>query len=190
MKTRKDKIWLTTTECADFLGISRQVLLRERPHKLRRNSWKKKGNKYVFHKDRTKEDWEKNTATRHRPKSLPDKKQEKLTQAEQLKTIRESGLKIVSLNEAQTIKANYDAALKKLEYEIKKRELLPADEVRKILADIVLSARSKILAIKGKLAPLLKEFIADSENFGIAMDSVETAIRDILTEMAESGIEK
>ena len=74
----------------------------------------------------------------------------------------------------------------KRENDLASGELLLADDVRAAFADMVLTARGKILGIKGRLAPLLKEFIEDRENFGLALETVDDAIRDILTEMAEA----
>ena len=120
----------------------------------------------------------------NRPKKV------KVTDAEKESVILESGLnKSQDLYESQRQEALYKAALKKLEYETKQRDLIPTKDVELAFANIVISARSKILSIKGTLAPLLKEFVQDPKNFGTVMESIETAVRDILTEMADTKIE-
>lgn len=191
-------VWITVPEYASRVKKTPQYIRKViKNGKITKRSLKKRGKRFLVDPVKADQDLLENTSyinkkpvVKHDGKTTKAQPKKKPTQEEQQKTIKSAGLEIVSFAEAQTLKENYLAALRKLEYKTKSRDLLPADEVRKVLADIVLSARSKILAIKGKLAPLLKEFIDDPENFGIAMDNVETAIRDILTEMAESGIKK
>ena len=115
-----------------------------------------------------------------------NKKKSQPSQEEQVSVIKSAGLKILSLADAQQLRENYTAALKKLEYETKKRELIPADEARLAFADTILTARTKILSIKGLLAPLIKEFVDDADNFGLLMTNIEDTIRDVLTEMADA----
>ena len=108
------------------------------------------------------------------------------TKSEKAKVIAESGIdERQELAESQRQEALYKAALKKLEYETKKRDLLPADEVKKMLADLILSIRGDVLAIEGDLAPLLKEFISNPENFGIIKGRIGSRLRDALERMAD-----
>lgn len=110
-------------------------------------------------------------------------------QEEQERTIHDAGMQIVSRSEADKIKANYDAALKKIEYQERSGEVVPVEDARKAFADLILTARGKILGIKGKLGPLIREFVEDPDNFGTCMDVVETEIREILTEMSQQGVQ-
>ncbi len=107
------------------------------------------------------------------------------------KALERAGIgKIVPFSIAQTLKENYVAAAKKMDLEERRGDLLPKQDIELAYSELVLSARNKILSIKGLLAPLLKEFIDDSENFGIAMRSVDGVLRDVLQELADGGFRK
>ena len=70
----------------------------------------------------------------------------------QKRTIKDAGMKIVSLNEAQTLKANYAAELKKLEYEEKNGDLIPKDIVEKEAFEIGRRVRDSILNIPNRIS--------------------------------------
>jgi len=113
---------------------------------------------------------------------------EKLEELSEVDAVAAAGFEGISLQAAQTIHERYKAALKKLEYEKKEGELLPADEVRKVWSDCIISARSKILSIKGEIGPLLKEFIEDPANFNAVMVAVEQITFDALKDLQRGSI--
>ncbi|MBI9092918.1 MAG: hypothetical protein JEZ12_27190 [Desulfobacterium sp.] len=192
------KDWVSIPEFAKRIGKTPQYIRKlVKSGKIEKSATRPRGKRVEIDINQAVEQLENNTSyvNKKQPvkqignetkKTKPKRKKEP-TPEEQQETIEAAGLKMLNLTEAQTLKANYDAALKKLEYEAKRRDLLPAGEVEKQVSDMVITARGKILAIKGLLAPLLKEFIEDPENFGLVMDNVETALRDTLTEMADSA---
>jgi len=106
---------------------------------------------------------------------------------EQKEILADAGVEMRSLSDAQTVNENYKAYIKELEYKVKVKELIPAVEAERIMAHIVMTARGKILGIKAKLAPLLKEFIDDPANFGALLESIEEAVREILQDMADAS---
>ncbi len=65
-------------------------------------------------------------------------------------------------------------------------ELISSKESERMMTHIVVTARGKILGIKAKLAPLLKEFVESSTNFGTLLEQLEETIRDILQDIADS----
>ncbi len=95
----------------------------------------------------------------------------------------------LNLTQAQTIHEQYKAALKKLDFEKRERELLPADEVKKIWSESITAARSKILSLKGKIGPLLKEFIGDNANFNTLMAEVEQIEFEVLKDLQRGEIQ-
>ena len=109
------------------------------------------------------------------------------TPEEQVQILTAAGVKMRSLSEAQTVKENFTAYLKELEYKTKTKELISAEEAEKMMVHVVTTARGKILGIKAKLAPLLKEFVEDPENFGMLLESIEESIREILQDMADNS---
>lgn len=196
-------VWLTVPEYADYVDMSPQYIRKIiKNGKITKKSLKRKGvRSFLINPKKADSDLLANTShvnkksvkyngkkIKRQPKKETKKKP--ISEDDKKNIIKFAGLKIVSLTEAQKLKENYLAALRKLEYKTKRRELLSYDEVRKSFADMVLSARSKILSIKGLLAPLLKEFVDDPENFRAVMENIEIVIRDVLTEMAESDIKR
>ena len=115
------------------------------------------------------------------------KGKKKPTAEEQCKILTDAGVEMRSLSEAQTIHENFKAYIKEIEYKTKMKELIPADEAEKIMTHIVMTARGRILGIKAKLAPLLKEFVGDPVNFGYLLESIDENIRDILQDMADAS---
>lgn len=181
-------VYMTQTEYAEHRGISQpRVSKLISTGKISDCIKKISGRKLI---DRDKADAaleEKLDRVYNRPETVAKrKKNTKTSNVERIAVIKSAGLTILPLADAQQLRENYTAALKKLEYEAKKRELIPADEARTAFADTIISARAKILSIKGILAPLIKEFVSDQDNFGVLMTRIDDTIRNILTEMADA----
>tara|TARA_B100000614_G_scaffold258650_1_gene281412 strand:+ start:618 stop:1214 length:597 start_codon:yes stop_codon:yes gene_type:complete len=188
--------WLKIPEYAKRVAKTPQYIRRlVKNGKITKKALKLDGKRFLIDPAQADEDLAANTShvNKKPPVKQPKKetkrtKKETVSDEEKKQTIQEAGLEnLVSLAEAQKLKENYVAALKKLELEEKRGDLLRRDEVERAEAELVLSARTKILSIKGTLAPLLKEFINDHENFGIAMRSVDDVLRDTLQELADGG---
>ena len=109
------------------------------------------------------------------------------TPDEQKKILTDAGVEMRSLSEAQTVNENFKAYIKELEYKVKVKELIPAAEAERIMTHIVMTARGRILGIKAKLAPLLKEFVEDPTNFGLLLETIEETTREILQDMADAS---
>ncbi len=61
----------------------------------------------------------------------------------------------LSIGEAQRLKANYDAALKELEYKTKTKELLPAEQVKREAIEVAMLVKNTLLSIPERLGPVL-----------------------------------
>ena len=189
-------VYNTQTEYAEHRGISQPRVSRMiGSGKIPKNCIKSFSGKKLIDRDKADKALSENLDKVHNPSDRRKKTNQKRKPRvdpdiveSQVAALDKAGRELVTLNEAQTIKANYDALLKELEYNTKTGELIPADSVKKAISDMVLVARGKILAINGSLAPLLKEFIEDKNNFGIAMERVDQALRDILTEIAQAKV--
>jgi len=73
------------------------------------------------------------------------------------------------------------------EYKKKKKEYLPAAETEKALINIFSVSRNKILGLKSLIAPLLKEFVDDPEQFGIVIEKVDNLVRDVLMDLSNAS---
>ena len=73
-----------------------------------------------------------------------------------------------------------------LEFEHKKNkgQFLPTADTEKALVNIFSVARGKILGLKSTIAPLLKEFVDDPEQFGLIMEKIDNLVRDVLIDLA------
>jgi hypothetical protein len=76
----------------------------------------------------------------------------------------------MTLNEAKTAKAIYDARLARIEYEEQQRILVKADEVRSAAFKLARGARDELLTIEDRLSPIL------------ASETDLTSVRSILHE--------
>ncbi len=72
------------------------------------------------------------------------------------------------------------------EYKKKTKEYLPAKETEKALINIFSVSRNKILGLKSLIAPLLKEFVDDPEQFGLVIGKVDLLVRDVLLDLAHA----
>jgi hypothetical protein len=118
--------------------------------------------------------------------SRVNKKQ--VTDKEKKETIESAGLEIVSLAKAQELKENYLASLKKIELDQKNKSVIKIKDAENIMIAMVMLARSKILAIKGIMGPLLKEFVTDPENFKLCMGALDKHLDNILIDLARSEV--
>ena len=75
------------------------------------------------------------------------------------------------------------AELKELELAERKGELVAADEAEKQMGSMILNAKSKLLALPGKLAPQL----AGLHNAGIVESLIRAEIYAVLNELASGG---
>ncbi|SCY44916.1 hypothetical protein [Desulfoluna spongiiphila] len=175
--------------------------------KITKSSLKTSGKRKLIHPEKARTDLANNVShvnkksqktKQNKPKNKTQKRNTKKAETEQ--TDASSGKEVyriidlaefggLNLTEAQTIHEQYKAALKKLDYEKRERELLPADEVRKIWSESITAARSKILSLKGKIGPLLKEFIGDSKNFNTLMSEVEQIEFEVLKDLQRGEVQ-
>ena len=103
--------------------------------------------------------------------------------------VQKAGLKGVDYQTARTINEQYKAALRKLEYEQKSGVLIPANEVERAWTSHITNARTRLLGIKSKVAPLIHEYLADVEDRESVLGLVDSAVREALEELSRSELE-
>lgn len=104
------------------------------------------------------------------------------------KAIKAAGVgkgKDQSWNEARRQHEWYKTALKKLELEEKKGELIPAAEVGEAWEKMVVAAKTKILGIKSKCAPIIIDLVEDIEDRETILKIIDSAAREALTDLAK-----
>lgn len=94
----------------------------------------------------------------------------------------------MSLNDAKTQKEIALAELRELELGQKKGELIPASDVETMLTKLISSAKTRILGIKSKVAPLLSEAITDVETRDQILTAIDRETRGALTELSNNAI--
>lgn len=85
----------------------------------------------------------------------------------------------VSFAEAQTMKENYLAALRKLEYEEKKGKLLDKDEVKKAGQEVMIKVRQKLLSIPVKAAPQIQTLKTPAEIQDLLSNFINEALAEL-----------
>lgn len=126
----------------------------------------------------------------HTEKRVPKKpKTPKVSDQEKKQTIEASGVeRCNNLTDAQKLDREYQAALRKLEYEQKSGELLPAGEVKIALTQHIKSAQTTLLGIKAELSPIVAEYLPDIDERESVLGIVDSRIRQALEELEASGI--
>ncbi len=123
----------------------------------------------------------KKTKDPKKPKKALSKKDEKAK--DEQAAHKKASTQMVSISTAIEYKENYNYRLKEIEYLKKKKELLPVDEVKEAWIKHVLSARTKILSIKSKLAPVLKDAV-EPENFEMLLTRIDTLVVEVLEDLS------
>ena len=168
------------------LSLSRLSRLK-RDGKLK-GCYKKIGGKFHYDKDLLREALAQNRSPRHRIASDKVKAQKQSMTAEeqqeiqqQKQVIKQAGLKMLSLADAQELKANYDAALKKLEYEQKNGDLLEKASVEKEAFETARRVRDSILNIPDRIGAEL----ASSTDIFIVKEKLTKSLIQALEELSK-----
>jgi len=124
------------------------------------------------------------------PNTEPPKKTIKKIKSDSVskkqKIISDLGIKETdSLTAAQKLNQEYAAALKKLDLETKQGLLVPADEIAEAWERIIVAAKTKILGIKSKCAPLIIELVTDPEDREAILKIIDSSAREALNDLAE-----
>lgn len=188
------KQWVTIPEFAEHRGITAEYTRRLiRKGKISGNSLKKKGKRYLIHIGKAEQDLASNLSISHAKKAAPEApKQTKKTEPDNqvvqtAEGISSDGIEHADFATAQTIEARYKAALKRLDYEQKTGQLIPADQVEEVWTKQILAARTKILAIKSKLAPVLKDCV-DPTLFDNTLAHIDRLIAEVLEDLSGDEI--
>jgi len=115
--------------------------------------YKKEGARYMVNAACAKKAMAESTSWINKGKKNASKQKPKQVRRDTV--IKQAALKDITLAQAQTIKEQYMAALKKLEYEQKSKLLIPADDVRRDAEKIGGFVKSKLQAIPARIAALV-----------------------------------
>ncbi len=102
--------------------------------------------------------------------------------------VKKAGIKGVDYHTARTINEQYKAALRKLEFELKSGQLIPAGEVEKAWTSHISAAKVRLLGIKSKIAPLVQEYLVDLEDRESVLGLVDSCVREALEELSRSEL--
>jgi len=125
------------------------------------------------------------TKSKTNPKIKSGKKSKtKSEKPDQKQAIRQAGFEDLDFSEARTKNEQYKASLKKLEFEEKSSVLVPADEVKQIWSQHIQSAKTRLLGMKSKIAPIIQEVIEDIEARETVLSSVDACVYEALEELS------
>lgn len=182
---------MNQSQYAKHRGISQQRVAKLIQQGKIKKGVKKKGNVYSIDPVKADAELEGNLAPINRPKpkkSEPKPKSGKRSkkkdppQAEMQNTAKEGGTVGMSYNTAHTLHEQYRAALRRLEYEEKKAELIPAESVRKDADALGRLVKGLFTAMPPRTAPLLA---AESDPFKVQQMMIKE-INQILDEISDT----
>jgi hypothetical protein len=174
-------VYLNAAQYAEHRGVKRAMVGKYISSGKLSKSIKKVGIRYQIDRDKADEELSQNLDQLHsRKKKKPDKTEVK-------KVVHDAGFDGLTLMEAQTENQKYAAALKKLDFEKRKGELVLASDVKKAMSNIIMTARGGVIAWKGRIAPILKEFLPNPAQFGRCMEAVDDLTDEILQGLADAN---
>ena len=141
--------WLSVPEFAKHVKKTPQYINRSvRNGKISETALKQKGKRFLINPKRAIEDMERNVSYINKKSGVEQSGKE----TEKKKTIKNAGLDIVPLAEAQKLQANYIAALKKIELEERQGYLLKKEDVEKDFFDVGRRVRDALLNIPDRIS--------------------------------------
>lgn len=186
--------WRSIPEFAKEVGFTPEYIRKlVRSGKIAENATKPKGKRFLINPDLAKECLKNNISyvgkhksveqnkTKQKPKVKQKPKQNKVSDAQKKQTISDAGLGgVVSLAEAQKLKENYIAALKKIELEERRGDLLQKTDVEKEAFEIARGVRDAILNIPDRISAELAS-MTDTHKIN---DKLITEITQALEELS------
>jgi len=183
------KKYMNQTEYAKHRGITRQAIIKYKKQGILKV--KSDGNPWIIDVEESDKSISENIAADHhadgRPpgvKKEPVENEKPVSEIEL--TIIEAGLDAEDLtfNEARTFHEKYKAALAKIKYEERCKQLIPAEKIEAEWIKICVSIRTKVLGIKSSITPLVNEYFDDEESRYNILNAVDRVICDALNEIA------
>lgn len=173
-------VFQTQTEYAEHRGITQSRVSRlVSKGKIPKSCIKKISGRKLIDRDKADAALSENLdQIYNRPNKKPVKLSKTKTPSEQKKELTDAGRGLVSLNEAQTIKANYDAWLKELEYQIKKGEYVDAEKVKQDAFNIARRVRDSLLNIPDRISA---DLASDTDTHSVS----EKLTREIIQALEE-----
>ncbi|MBA3009724.1 MAG: hypothetical protein KKF12_12250 [Proteobacteria bacterium] len=174
------KKWKSIPEFAKEMGFSPQYIRKlVESGKIEKTATKPNGKRFLIDPVLAKKQMKNNVSYvgRH---AKPQEEQTGPTPAETIAVVEKAGLQMVSLSKAQTRRANYEAALKKLELEEKTGELVSAEKVDLDFFNIARLVRDAILNIPSRIGAEL----ASITDVHLVNERLTTELNAALEELA------
>ena len=141
--------WLSVPEFAKQVKKTPQYINRSvRNGKISEAALKPKGKRFLINPKRAIADMERNVSYINKKSGVEQSGKE----TEKKQTIKDAGLDIVPLAEAQKLQANYIAALKKIELEERQGYLLKKEDVEKDFFNVGRRVRDALLNIPDRIS--------------------------------------
>jgi len=105
-------------------------------------------------------------------------------EAEKKEVVKTAGTEKLTYSEAQTLNMQYQAALRKLDYEMRTGKLISMDEVRKDVFEVARATRDAVMNIPDRIAAIL----AAEKDQGKVREILNAEIRQALEGVAKSGL--
>lgn len=109
-------------------------------------------------------------------------------QEEKQETAKRAGTTGLDFSIARALNEQFKAALKKLEYEERTGKLVPAQEVKAAWIRHIAAAKVKLLGIRAKITPIVRDLVNDREVSDIILEVIENEINDTLVELQRSKL--
>jgi hypothetical protein len=121
------------------------------------------------------------------PAVAPKAKPEETPEAAAERIVRESGA-TMSLGEAETLKENYLALLRQLEYDVKSGLVVAVADVARIVGEQYAQVRTRLLAIPAEQAPQLHRLKSVAELQDALMATIVEALEGLTRDGAVSTV--